>query len=49
MSERNAFTNSINSFIYINSETIIMENLQISNHNVLTEKLWERFYGVKLD
>ncbi|CAD8169287.1 unnamed protein product [Paramecium pentaurelia] len=49
LSERNAFTNSSNSFVYINSKTLFMQNLQISNHNVLTYKLWEKFYGVKLD
>ncbi|CAD8197264.1 unnamed protein product [Paramecium pentaurelia] len=49
LSEQNAFINSSNSFVYINSKILIMQNLQISNHNVLTYQLWERFYGVKLD
>ncbi|CAD8092588.1 unnamed protein product [Paramecium primaurelia] len=49
LSEKNAFINSSNSFVYINSKIVIIQNLQISNHNVLTYQLWERFYGVKLD
>ncbi|CAD8094306.1 unnamed protein product [Paramecium primaurelia] len=49
LSERNAFTNSSNSFIFINSKTIFMQNLQISNHNILSQKLWEKYYNVKLD
>ncbi|CAD8193801.1 unnamed protein product [Paramecium octaurelia] len=48
-SQSNAFTNSSNSFIFIEANTIKIQNLQVSNHNILTSELWERFYGIQLD
>ncbi|CAK67646.1 unnamed protein product (macronuclear) [Paramecium tetraurelia] len=47
-SQSNAFTNSSNSFIFIEANTIKIQNLQVSNHNILTSELWERFYGLQL-
>ncbi|CAD8072151.1 unnamed protein product [Paramecium primaurelia] len=49
VSRSNVFTNSSNSFVYINSKIIYFDNFYVENHNYLTQNLWERYFDLQLD
>ncbi|CAD8127675.1 unnamed protein product [Paramecium sonneborni] len=48
-SYQNAFTNSTNPFIYLNSQEIILKNFNIKNHNSLNQEVWQSNYDIQLD
>ncbi|CAD8127957.1 unnamed protein product [Paramecium sonneborni] len=47
--KENAITNSLASFIFIISQAIIFKNNIISNHNVINQQLWSKFYQLDLE
>ncbi|CAD8089305.1 unnamed protein product [Paramecium sonneborni] len=49
LSQHNAFTNSSNSFIYINSLNVTFRNYNVQNHNDLTINLLQKYYNLELN
>ncbi|CAD8214598.1 unnamed protein product [Paramecium pentaurelia] len=46
ISERNALTNSTNSFIYINTNLVSIKNIFIKNHNQLIQSFWNKYFNI---
>ncbi|CAD8188112.1 unnamed protein product [Paramecium octaurelia] len=49
LSKFNVFTNSSNSFVYINSNIINFNNYSVQNHNLLPQSVWEKYFELQLD
>ncbi|CAD8148222.1 unnamed protein product [Paramecium pentaurelia] len=47
--QNNALTNSSNSYIFLKSEIIKINNYSVSQHNILPLKLWKQFYDLQLE
>ncbi|CAK63537.1 unnamed protein product (macronuclear) [Paramecium tetraurelia] len=47
-SQNNALTNSTNPFIYINTNSIKINNIGINNHNQLNSSFWNKNYNLDL-
>ncbi|CAD8181635.1 unnamed protein product [Paramecium octaurelia] len=45
----NAVTNSSNTFIYINSNSVQINNITIKNHNTLNSTTWKKYYEITLE
>ncbi|CAD8148748.1 unnamed protein product [Paramecium octaurelia] len=48
-SSQNGLTNSSNSFIYINSFNLMFHNYSVSNHNILSSEILQKYYDLEVD
>ncbi|CAK93238.1 unnamed protein product (macronuclear) [Paramecium tetraurelia] len=48
-SSLNALTNSSNSFIYINSFSLMFHNHSVSHHNILSSDILQKYYDIELE
>ncbi|CAD8101954.1 unnamed protein product [Paramecium sonneborni] len=47
-SKNNAITNSSNTFILINSNSLIISNMFVENHNFLNVLIWQKYYQLNI-
>ncbi|CAD8102842.1 unnamed protein product [Paramecium sonneborni] len=47
-SKNNAITNSSNTFILINSNSILISNMVVENHNFLNVFIWQKYYQLNI-
>ncbi|CAD8128827.1 unnamed protein product [Paramecium sonneborni] len=48
-SQFNVFSNSTNSFVYINSKIINFNNYSVENHNILPSRLWSKYFDFEIN
>ncbi|CAD8128825.1 unnamed protein product [Paramecium sonneborni] len=47
--KQNAATNTSNSFLFIFSNTILFQNLNVSNNNILPQSFWHEYYNLEFE